>query len=60
MVGVLDEWNHERGYGFITNDRRDVRLYLHVTELVGGMIPPCPVTGSPFSSIPTNRGVPRR
>lgn len=42
MVGVLDEWNHARGYGFITNDRRDVRLYLHVTELVGGMIPPLP------------------
>ncbi len=32
--GVLAEWNDERGYGFITPDDGDQKVFLHVKSLL--------------------------
>ena len=44
------EWNHQRGYGFLANERGEGRLFLHIQEIVEGIAPPQP--GDRVSFVP--------
>lgn len=55
----MAEWNRERGYGFLSNDRGDVRLFLHIREFVGGVTPPQPGDRITFYLDTDERGRPQ-